>query len=79
MFLSDPDVDTHFNSSTKNTSGAIGKYTILVVEDNKDILDLITMILQQNNFNVHGFYDAPLALEHLKGGCKEGIMILSDV
>jgi DNA-binding NtrC family response regulator len=50
-----------------------------VVEDNEDILNLVTRILEANNFNVRGFHEPEAALEHVKGGCKEGIVILSDV
>ena len=65
--------------AAKNLNSSGNKYTILVVEDDEDILNLITRILESNNFNVHGFYQPEAALEHVRGGCKEGIMILSDV
>lgn len=53
--------------------------TILVVEDNDDILYMISTILRKNSFNVHGFNNPAEAVEHVRGGCREGITILSDV
>jgi DNA-binding NtrC family response regulator len=87
MFFTSTDKDvSKLNNATINNNAGITPYktcqhvpTILVVDDNKDILYLISCILKKNGFNVHGFSDPIAALEHIRGGCKEGITVLSDV
>jgi DNA-binding response OmpR family regulator len=53
--------------------------TILAVDDDFDILSYIRQFLQKHSFNVFGFTDPLLALEHFKINCNIYDMILSDV
>src|SRR5919198_1448411 len=52
----------------------------MVVDDQKDLLELTTKMLEQDGFAVHGFDDPIRALGHVKGeDCRKCDTILSDI
>lgn len=52
---------------------------VMIVDDEKDILSVITHSLESKGIKVHAF-DSPIsALEHIKAGCKDCWLLLSDV
>jgi DNA-binding response OmpR family regulator len=53
--------------------------TILALDDDNDILSYIRQFLQKHSFNVFGFTDPLLALEHFKINFNIYDLILSDV
>jgi len=61
-------------SSTNETANSI-----LVVDDDKDILRIVKIGLERAGFKVHGFSDPILALQHIEDGCKECDVLISDV
>ena len=61
-----------FKSSNNNKS-------ILVVDDEHDIVNLIKQSLQINGLKVSAFTDPVMALEDFKVNCKTCSLILSDI
>jgi response regulator RpfG family c-di-GMP phosphodiesterase len=55
------------------------KKTVLVVDDESDIVDTIKLWLQKRNFTVYGFADPMLALEHFKKNSNRVDLVLSDI
>jgi DNA-binding NtrC family response regulator len=53
--------------------------TIMIVDDDKDIVRVIEMGLENAGFEVHAFADPILALQHVERGCKECEVLVSDV
>ena len=53
--------------------------TILVVDDNIDIANIIKNALEKDGYNVNVFDDPLLALEYFKSNPKETIAVISDV
>jgi DNA-binding NtrC family response regulator len=53
--------------------------SILVLDDEFDIVALIKQSLQRAGLHVYAFTDPLLALEHFKLNCKHYILVLSDV
>lgn len=53
--------------------------TILVVDDEQDILAITTKILEHHGYEVHAFSQPLKALEHVKNDCKDCDILLSDV
>jgi two-component system cell cycle sensor histidine kinase/response regulator CckA len=53
--------------------------SILVVDDDKDILKTVRIGLERAGFEVHGFSDPILALQHIEHGCNECEVLISDV
>ena len=58
------------------TDGEINN--ILVLDDEPDITTVIIASLRMNGFNVFGFTDPYLALEHFQINCKDYILVVSD-
>ena len=52
---------------------------ILVLDDEFDILHLITELLKRHGFSVYGFTEPLLALEHFKANSKDYSLVISDV
>lgn len=52
---------------------------ILVVDDEKDILVIISKSLEYGGIRVHAFDNPISALEHVKAGCQDCWLMLSDV
>lgn len=61
--------------STNNTD----KRTIMICDDNKDILTTVNKGLENSGFKVHAFSDPLLALEHVQNGCGDCEMLVTDV
>ena len=53
--------------------------SILVLDDEFDIVALIKQSLQKAGLHVYAFTDPLLALEHFKLNCKHYILVLADV
>lgn len=53
--------------------------SVLVLDDEFDIVALIKQSLQKAGLHVYAFTDPLLALEHFKLNCKHYILVLSDV
>lgn len=53
--------------------------TIMVVDDDKDIVRVVCLGLENAGFHVHGFTDPILALQHVEQGCKQCEVLISDV
>src|SRR5919197_1460727 len=62
--------DMTSNSTTKS---------ILAVDDEYDIVNLIKQTLEVNGFKVCTFTDALAALEHFKSNSRYYILVLSDI
>ena len=53
---------------------------IMLVDDEKDILSVITRSLENSGIRVHGFENPVAALEHVSNaGCRDCWLLLSDV
>ena len=66
-------------SRDHNSSKGGNKATILVVDDEPDIVNLIKQSLQINGLKASVFTDPVMALEDFKVNCKDCTMILSDI
>ena len=55
------------------------KTTVMLVDDDKDILQTVGRGLENIGYEVHGFSDSVKALEHIENGCKEFQMLGSDI
>ena len=52
----------------------------MVVDDESDLLNVTTKMLQQNGYEVHAFQKPEDALNHIKiDGCKDCSLIISDI
>lgn len=59
---------------------AYGKPSIMVVDDDKDDLEVTVRGLVRAGYKVHKFSDPLMALEHIEhDGCKDCNLLLSDV
>ena len=47
------------------------KTVVMLVDDDKDILQTVRKGLENLGYEVHGFSDSVKALEHIENGCKE--------
>jgi DNA-binding NtrC family response regulator len=64
-----------YNKSTDNKKH-IGA---MVVDDDFDICNLTIMALQKQGFDVYGFTDPLLALEHFRANCDSCNIVISDL
>jgi len=55
------------------------KHSVMIVDDDKDILSVTSKILERSGFKVHGFSDPIAALQHVENGCMECGVLVSDV
>jgi DNA-binding NtrC family response regulator len=53
--------------------------TVMVVDDDMDILTVIGRGLEHAGFKVHAFADPLTALHHVQNGCKDCQVLVSDV
>ena len=66
--------------SRDNITATDGEHNnILVLDDEPDITTVITTSLRRNGFNVFGFTNPFLALEHFQMNFKDYSIILSDI
>lgn len=52
---------------------------IMVVDDEKDILVVVSKSLEYGGISVHAFDNPISALEHVRAGCRDCWLVLSDV
>ncbi len=52
---------------------------ILLVDDQRDITDLVKILLQKDGYNVYEFYDPLKALNYFKENYKNFALIITDV
>ena len=52
---------------------------ILIVDDQRDIADLVKMLLQKEGYDVHEFYDPFMALKYFKENFKYFALVITDV
>ena len=52
---------------------------ILIVDDQRDIADLVKILLQKEGYDVHEFYDPFMALEYFKENFKHFALVITDV
>jgi DNA-binding NtrC family response regulator len=55
------------------------KHRIMVVDDDKDILTVTSTALELFGFEVHGFSDPIVALQHVENGCEDCEVLVSDI
>jgi DNA-binding NtrC family response regulator len=53
--------------------------SILVVDDEMDIVVIFRQALSMHGYTVYGFTDPTLALEHFKTNAKDYALVISDV
>ena len=54
--------------------------TIMLVDDEPDILTVTARMLEANGFNVHGYDDSENALAHVEmSDCKDCTVLISDI
>lgn len=51
----------------------------MVVDDETDLLAIISRVLIQNGLKVHGFSNPELAIQHFKDDCIECNIVISDL
>ncbi|MGI8833948.1 MAG: response regulator [Nitrososphaeraceae archaeon] len=52
---------------------------ILVLDDEFDLLHLITELLKRHGFSAYGFTEPLLALEHFQANSKDYSLVISDI
>jgi CheY-like chemotaxis protein len=67
--------DTLSDASTMDES----KTSIMVVDDDRDILTVASKGLEIAGYQVHGFSDPVRALQHVEGGCDDCQILISDI
>lgn len=56
-----------------------GKSTIMVVDDEPDLLTLVKEFLETEGYDVHAFSSPESAIGHVKDGCTTCTIVLSDI
>jgi DNA-binding NtrC family response regulator len=51
----------------------------MVCDDDKDILITLSRGLERSDFEIHGFSDPVMALQHVEDGCEECEVLVTDV
>jgi DNA-binding NtrC family response regulator len=68
--------DSKINNKSTDNKKHIGA---IVVDDEIDICNLTRMALQKQGFDVYGFTDPLLALEHFRMNCDSCNIVISDL
>src|SRR5688500_18785767 len=55
------------------------KSTIMVVDDEQDLLTLVKEFLQTEGYDVHAFNNPEAAIRHVKDGCTTCTIVVSDI
>ena len=55
------------------------KSTIMVVDDEPDLLSLVKGYLETEGYEVHAFTGPESAIKHVKDGCKTCTIVVSDI
>lgn len=59
---------------------ATNRKTVMLVEDEPDLLISVKAVLQRNEYLVHDFSNPQSALEHIKGeGCTDCKLVVCDI
>jgi len=53
--------------------------TVLLVDDEEDILAVAKKMLENAGYNIHVFGDPLAALDHIAAGCKDCVITVSDI
>lgn len=54
--------------------------TLMLVDDEPDLLAITTKILEKNGYHVHAFINTENALRHIKEkGCKDCVLVITDI
>lgn len=53
--------------------------TVLLVDDEEDILAVAKKMLENAGYNIHAFSDPLAALDHIAAGCKDCVITVSDI
>lgn len=53
--------------------------TILIVDDETDLLTITKKFLEKEGYKVHTFDSPELAFQHIKQGCKDCMLVVSDI
>ena len=69
----------NYNASNNSKISKINSGSILVLDDDFDITTLIKFALQRHGYNVFGFTDPFLALEHFKINHSTYSLVISDL
>ena len=69
----------NYNASNNSDIGKKNSGSILVLDDDFDITTLIKIALQRHGYNVFGFTDPFLALEHFKINHSTYSLVISDL
>jgi two-component system nitrogen regulation response regulator GlnG len=69
----------NYNASNNSDIGKKNSGSILVLDDDFDITTLIKISLQRHGYNVFGFTDPFLALEHFKINHSTYSLVISDL
>ena len=67
------------NTNQSGFKNSNSKESVLVVDDEPDIVNLIKQSLQKNGLEVSAFTDPVMALEHFEVNHKNCSLILSDI
>jgi DNA-binding NtrC family response regulator len=68
--------NTNIENNTYLNSNSL---SILVVDDDPDVVTLVEQALHKHGFQVSAFTDPAMALEDFKVNCKKCSLILSDI
>jgi len=52
---------------------------ILIVDDQRDIADLVKILLEREGYNAYAFYDPFMALDHFRENFKNFALVIADV
>jgi DNA-binding NtrC family response regulator len=55
------------------------RQTVMVIDDESDLLAVSRKMLQKSGYDVHAFDSPVTALEHVKNGCEQCIVVISDI
>ena len=55
------------------------KSTIMVVDDEPDLLNLTKKFLESEGYEVHAFGDPEAAIQHVRQGCTTCTVVVSDI
>lgn len=53
--------------------------TIMLVDDEADVLITIKKMLERIGYEVHSFDSPRVAIEHIKNGCQDCVLLISDI
>jgi DNA-binding NtrC family response regulator len=75
----DKNLNTSDNSNNNHHPHIPDSFSILIVDDEKDVLSVIRRRLEEYGFNICGFTKPSIALEHYKISSKNHNLVISDL